>query len=207
MSGKSLEQALTDINKGKPIILLDGTEREDEGDFVLAGEKVTVENLRFLTRYGNDMLCVVLEEDRLKKLGLNPEERYHNVDGCHFWTSVDPKIKHKDHSAQSKYDAIQALTFQSVPVYHLNSRFRTPGHIRALCANTGGLSARRGHTEGSLALIKLAHNLEPVAVITEVMNREAKEPGPMNAYNINIFAQEHQLTVVTIKDLMQYGHG
>jgi 3,4-dihydroxy 2-butanone 4-phosphate synthase/GTP cyclohydrolase II len=204
MSSKSLEQALTDINNGKPIILVDGN-KEDEGDFVLAGEKVSLKKLHFLTKYGNDMLCVVLEEDRLKRLGLVPESRYHNADGCRFWTSVDPRKKHADHSAQSKYDAIQALTFQNALISDERSRLKTPGHIRTLCANAGGLSARRGHTEGSLTLIKLVRNLEPVAVITEVMDREAEEPRPMSLYNIQAFAQKHKLTTVTLKDILSYG--
>lgn len=198
----SLDDAVADIYNRKPIILYD-EENEQQGDFVLAAEKIKPIALNTLARHGNDMLCVVLEQARLEQLGLQPQPRSHLHNGCSMCTTVDHRGGYGDHTLGSKYNTIHALLAQKVPITHESSLLQTPGHIIPLCIHPQGLGGRQGHTEGADYLMQLA-GLPRVGVLTEVMDREAEEVGPMHGDKLKIFAREHRLTMVTMRDLINH---
>lgn len=194
----TIAETLQDIQAGKCIILVDDEDRENEGDLVMAAEKVTPEHINFMAKYGRGLICLALTPDRVEELKLPPQANENTAPyGTAFTVSIDAaKNITTGISAADRATTIQlAVDPKAKP-----TDFARPGHIFPLKANKGGVLRRAGQTEGSVDLARLA-GLYPAAVICEIMNDDgtmARVPHLMK------FAKHHGLKIITIKDLIQY---
>jgi 3,4-dihydroxy 2-butanone 4-phosphate synthase/GTP cyclohydrolase II len=192
-----IDDAITAIRRGKMVIVVDDEEREDEGDLVMAAEKVTPEALNFMITHGRGLVCVPLTGRRLEQLGL-PQMVSSNTEhmATAFTVSVDAKSVDTGISAFDRCKTIQAL---------INPQTRPddlarPGHLFPLRARDGGVLVRAGHTEAAVDLARLA-KLTPAGVICEIMN----EDGSMARLpQLQAFATAHGLPLITIADLIRY---
>jgi len=194
----TIKEAVEDIRKGRFVILVDDKSRENEGDFVIAAEKVTPEKINFMATHGRGLICVPITSKRSDELQLSPMV-YENTDrfGSNFTVSVD--AKHGTTTGISAFDrakTVKALIDPSTKP----SDLAKPGHIFPLRAVDGGVLRRSGHTEASIDLVKLA-GLYPAAVICEILNPDgsmARTPELME------IAKKHGIKIVTIEDLIKY---
>jgi 3,4-dihydroxy 2-butanone 4-phosphate synthase/GTP cyclohydrolase II len=193
-----IEKALEDIRQGKMVILVDDEDRENEGDLTMAAEKVTPEAINFMAKYGRGLICLSLTEERLNELRLpmmvsENTSRFQTA----FTVSVDArKGVTTGISAADRATTILTAVDENTQPEDLVS----PGHIFPLRARQGGVLVRTGQTEGSVDLSRLA-GLKPAGVICEVM----KDDGTMARMpDLQIFAEEHGLKIVTIADLIKY---
>jgi len=175
----TINEAIGDIHDGKIVILVDDEDRENEGDFVMAAEKVTPEAINFMTKEGRGLVCLSLTPERVEKLALPMMvDRFQNA--SRFGTPFTVSIEAKEGAVSS--DLV------------------TPGHIFPLRARPGGVLRRAGHTEGAVDLARMA-GLDPSGVICEVM----KDNGTMARLpDLEKIAEKHNLAIVTIKDLIAY---
>ncbi|MEA4925990.1 MAG: bifunctional 3,4-dihydroxy-2-butanone-4-phosphate synthase/GTP cyclohydrolase II [Syntrophomonadaceae bacterium] len=193
----TIDEAIQDMKEGKMLIIVDDEDRENEGDIVIAAEKSTPEIVNFMASQAKGLICMPMTGERLDELDIQPMV-LENTDNHQtaFTVSVDFATTRTGISAHERADTIQALINpDSKPV-----DFRRPGHIFPLRYREGGVLKRTGHTEGSIDLAKLA-GLYPATVICEIMSNDgtmARVPELMD------FAQEHQIKIVTIADLIQY---
>ncbi|WP_333871244.1 bifunctional 3,4-dihydroxy-2-butanone-4-phosphate synthase/GTP cyclohydrolase II [Desulforamulus putei] len=193
----TIEEAIEDIRAGKMIVVVDDEDRENEGDLVMAAEKVTAEAINFMATYGRGLICMPIYGERLDELNL-PAMVTNNTDphGTAFTVSVDAKECTTGISAVER-----ALTIQKI----LDPRtkpedLRRPGHIFPLRAKEGGVLVRSGHTEAAVDLARLA-GLKSAGVICEVM----KDDGTMaRVPELIEFCKTHNLKIVTIADLIKY---
>lgn len=194
----SIEEAIRDIKKGKFIILVDDEDRENEGDLVIAAEKVTPHAINFMAKYARGLVCLALTPERVEELQL-PQQAVENTAtfGTAFTVSIDAR---KDIttgiSAADRATTIHvAIDPKSKP-----SDLARPGHIFPLKAQKGGVLRRAGQTEGSVDLARLA-GLNPSGVICEIMS----EDGTMaRVPELAKFAKQHRLKMVTVKALIEY---
>jgi len=193
-----IEDAIRDIKKGKFVILVDDEDRENEGDLVIAAEKVTPQAINFMARHARGLICLALTPERVEELHL-PQQAVENtaVFGTAFTVSIDAR---KDIttgiSAADRATTIHvAIDPKSKP-----TDLARPGHIFPLKAVRGGVLRRAGQTEGSVDLSRLA-GLQPAGVICEIMN----EDGTMaRVPELTKFAKAHKLKIVTVKALIEY---
>ncbi len=194
----TIPEALEDIKAGKMIIVVDDENRENEGDLVMAAEKVTPEAINFMTKAGRGLICVPLIEERLEALML-PQMVSQNSDSHEtaFTVSVDAKYKTTTGiSAPERAVTIQTLIDPSTQPDEL----ARPGHIFPLRAKEGGVLQRSGHTEAAVDLAKLA-GFYPGGVICEIMN----EDGTMSRVpQLFEAAKKYGLKMITIADLIAY---
>ncbi len=194
----SIAETLPDIQSGKCVILVDDEDRENEGDLVLAAEKVTPENINFMAKYGRGLICLALTPDRVDELKLPPQT---NENTAPFGTAFTVSIDAAKHITTGISAADRATTIKlAVDPTAKPTDFARPGHVFPLKAHKGGVLRRAGQTEGSVDLSRLA-GLYPAAVICEIMNDDgtmARVPQLME------FAQHHQMKIITIKDLIQF---
>lgn len=193
----TIEDAIKDIKEGKIIIVIDNPDRENEGDLLMAAEKVTGESINFMAKYGRGLICMPVEEKRLKKLKIGPMVEK-NTDNHE--TAFTVAIDHIDTTTGiSAFE--RALTIQKVlDESSKPDEFRRPGHVFPLIAKKGGVLERNGHTEAAVDLPKLA-GLKGAGVICEIM----KDDGTMaRTSDLIKFANEHNLKIITIKDLIEY---
>ena len=194
----TIEQAIEDIREGKFVIVVDDEDRENEGDFIIAAEKITPEKVNFMLQHGRGVLCVPLPESRCAELGLiHQVSNNTSMLGTPFTVTVD-KLEgcSTGVSAEDRAATIRALADP-------NSRpdtFGRPGHINPLYAQERGVLKRAGHTEAAVDLARLA-GLQPVAALIEIMN----EDGTMARMpDLEIVAEKYGLSLVSIKDLIAY---
>ncbi len=194
----SIENAIRDIKKGKFVILVDDEDRENEGDLVIAAEKVTAQAVNFMAKHARGLICLALTPERVEALQLPPQAVENTATfGTAFTVSIDAR---KDIttgiSAADRATTIQvAINPKTKP-----SDLARPGHIFPLKAQQGGVLKRAGQTEGSVDLARLA-GLYPAGVICEIMN----EDGTMaRVPELSKFAKTHNLTMVTVKALIEY---
>lgn len=195
----SIEEAIEDIRNGKIIIVADDEDRENEGDFICASELTTPEMVNFMVTVGRGLVCVSLTEDRCNALGLEMMvEQNTTSHETPFTVSVD-LLGHgctTGISASDRSKTIQSL----VDVKTLPTDLGRPGHIFPLKAKDEGVLRRTGHTEAALDFAKLA-GLKPSGVLCEVL----KPDGEMaRLADLRQIADEHNLKLVTIKDLIEY---
>lgn len=193
----TIEDAIKDIKEGKIIIVIDNPDRENEGDLLMAAEKVTGEAINFMAKYGRGLICMPVEEKRLKKLKIGPMVEK-NTDNHE--TAFTVAIDHIDTTTGiSAFE--RALTIQKVlDESSKPDDFRRPGHVFPLIAKKDGVLERNGHTEAAVDLPKLA-GLKGAGVICEIM----KDDGTMaRTSDLIKFANEHNLKIITIKDLIEY---
>lgn len=194
----SILDAIQDIQAGKCVVLVDDEDRENEGDLVLAAERVTPEAINFMAKHARGLICLALTPERVEELKLPPQTQENTATfGTAFTVSIDAGrnittgISAADRSTTIKL----AVTPGAKP-----SDFARPGHVFPLKAHKGGVLRRAGQTEGSVDLARLAGML-PAAVICEIMNDDgtmARVPHLME------FAKLHQLKIITVKDLIQF---
>ncbi len=195
----AIEEAITDIRKGKVIIVVDDENRENEGDFVAAAESITPETVNFMAKHGRGLICVPLTEGRCKELGLHKMVT-HNSDPLEtaFTVSVDLRGNGVTTgiSASDRAKTILSLTDKATKAHEL----ARPGHIFPLIAKEGGVLRRTGHTEAAIDFARLA-GLKPAGVIVEIMNEDgsmARLPELMEV------AKKFDLKIVSIEDLIAY---
>lgn len=198
MRFNTIEEALEDIRQGKMIVVVDDEDRENEGDLLMAAEKVTPEAINFMATYGRGLICTPMQAKRCEELDLRAMVSQ-NTDSHEtaFTVSVDAKGKTTTGiSAHERSATIQVLLDPDTQPADLNR----PGHIFPLKAKDGGVLRRAGHTEAAVDLAQLA-GLYPAGVICEIM----KEDGTMaRVPELKEFAAKHQLKLVTIADLITY---
>ncbi len=193
-----IEDAIADVKQGTMIIIVDDEDRENEGDVMIASEKVTPEAITFMARYACGLICLSLSEKRVRELDL-PLMVQENTSPhkTAFTISIEAKEGVTTGiSAQDRARTIQvAIDEKSGP-----SDLARPGHIFPLMARDGGVLVRVGHTEASMDLARLA-GFTSSGVICEIM----KEEGTMARLpDLEIFAEQHGLKIATIADLIKY---
>lgn len=192
-----IEDAIEDIAKGKIVIVLDDEDRENEGDFVAAAEKVTPEMINFMARVGRGLICTPLTEKDAKRLELPLMVNQNN--SCHetaFTVSIDSKNSGTGISAGDRAITIAEMHDESIGP----DTFLRPGHIFPLIAKPNGVLERPGHTEAAVDLAELA-GLKPMGIICEVMS----EDGSMaRAPELMEVAKHFDLKIITIKDLIEF---
>ncbi|MFA6356482.1 MAG: bifunctional 3,4-dihydroxy-2-butanone-4-phosphate synthase/GTP cyclohydrolase II [Candidatus Omnitrophota bacterium] len=194
----TIKEALEEIKKGKMVIVIDDEGRENEGDLLMAAEFVTPDAVNFMAKYGRGLICVPMEEDRLRELGI---EVLSESGGGNFntgWTmSID--LKEGVTTGISAHDRSKTIKGM-VSARSRPEDFSRPGHVFPLRAKEGGVLVRTGHTEAAVDLAKLA-KLKPAGIICEIMNDDgtmARTP------QLKEFAKKHKLKICTIADLIKY---
>ncbi|BDA78424.1 riboflavin biosynthesis protein RibBA [Leptospira kobayashii] len=197
---RPIEEAIEEIRQGKMIILVDSEDRENEGDLVVASEFATKEQINFMATYGRGLICVPMEAERLRRLGLGKMVDDHTLGDKHgtaFTVSVDAKHGTTTGiSAGDRAKTVEVLLDEKTE----SSDLVRPGHLFPLQAVSGGVLRRAGHTEAAVDLSKLA-GLYPSGVICEIMN----DDGTMARLpDLEKFAATHKLNIYTIEDLIRY---
>ncbi len=195
----TIAEAIDDIRQGKIVIVVDDEDRENEGDFVAAAEKVTPEMINFMARYGRGLICAPITEKRSKELGLNLMVSDNTVlHNTQFTVSVDLK-GHGCTTGISVFDrakTIKALVDDSTTPEDLGR----PGHIFPLRAKNGGVLRRTGHTEASVDLARLA-GLKPAGILVEILNEDGTMARLPQLLKV---AEEFNLKIISIEDLIAY---
>jgi riboflavin biosynthesis protein ribBA len=195
----TIEEALEDFRKGEFIIVVDDEDRENEGDFIIAAEKVTPEKINFMMRYGRGVLCAPITEDRAKELEL--EMQVPNNTSVHetpFTVTVD-RLGNGCTTGVSMYDRCQTILALADPKTTPGDLGR-PGHICPLRARNKGVLRRAGHTEAAVDLARLS-GLQPAAALIEIINEDGTMARLPQLWEI---AQRFGLKIITIKDLIAY---
>jgi 3,4-dihydroxy 2-butanone 4-phosphate synthase/GTP cyclohydrolase II len=198
MAITKIEDIIEDIKQGEIYILVDDEDRENEGDLVIAAEKTTPEAINFMAKYGRGLICLSLEGKLVDKLDIPMmTSRNKTRFGTAFTVSIEAaKGVTTGISAHDRATTILAAISDNVTPQDIV----TPGHIFPLRARDGGVLVRAGQTEGSVDLSRLA-GLKPAAVICEIM----KDDGTMARMpDLEVFAREHDIKIVTIADLIAY---
>ncbi len=194
----SIEDAIEDVRQGKMIVIVDDEDRENEGDLMIASEKVTPEAINFMAKYGRGLICLALTEERTHELGLSMMvEDNESVFETPFTVSIDAREGITTGISASD----RSITIQTA----INSETEKtdlikPGHIFPLRARTGGVLVRMGQTEASVDIARIA-GLYPSGVICEIMDDDgtmARLPSLIK------FTREHDLKMITTKDLAEY---
>lgn len=194
----SIEEAIKDFKEGKFVIVVDDEDRENEGDFIIAAEKITPEAVNFMLKKGRGVLCAPITMSRCKELQLDPQVNSNtSLLGTPFTVTVD-KIEgcSTGVSACDRAATIRALADPSSTA----ETFARPGHINPLYAQDKGVLRRAGHTEASIDLARLA-GLYPAAALIEIMNEDGTMARMPELVEI---AKEHDMKIISIRDLIKY---
>jgi 3,4-dihydroxy 2-butanone 4-phosphate synthase / GTP cyclohydrolase II len=194
----SIEAAIADIAAGKPVVVVDDEDRENEGDIIMAAAKATPEWIAFTIRHTSGILCVPLPLSEARRLNLSPMVADNDAPlSTAFTVSVDVREGLTTGiSAEERTNTIRALANHNAAPRD----FVRPGHIFPLVAREGGVLMRTGHTEAAVDLARLA-GLPPVGMLAEIVNDDGSvKKGPQ----IEAFAREHGLKLVSIDDLIAY---
>ncbi|MGW6143204.1 bifunctional 3,4-dihydroxy-2-butanone-4-phosphate synthase/GTP cyclohydrolase II [Streptomyces sp. NPDC055144] len=195
-----VEQAIRDIANGRPVVVVDDEDRENEGDLVIAAEKATPEIVAFMMSECRGLICAPMENDELERLQL-PQMVENNTESMRtaFTVSVDAGPAHGVTTGISAADRATTLQLLAGGTAEAGD-FVRPGHIFPLRAKTGGVLVRNGHTEAAVDLARLA-GLRPAGAIVEI----AGEDGTMlRLPELIPFARKHGLTIISIEDLIAY---
>ncbi|MDR3270637.1 MAG: bifunctional 3,4-dihydroxy-2-butanone-4-phosphate synthase/GTP cyclohydrolase II [Peptococcaceae bacterium] len=192
-----VEDVLADIQAGKMVVVVDDEDRENEGDLIMAAEKVTPEAINFMVTYARGLICVPITSERMQFLGLKPMTNYNrDPHGTAFTVSVDAASCTTGISAFERAATVQAIVSPDAQPDDL----RYPGHIFPLQAREGGVLVRTGHTEGAVDLARLA-GLQPAGTICEILNDDGTMARVPDLFK---FIEKHHLKIVTIKDIIKY---
>jgi len=193
-----VSEVIEEIRRGRMIVLMDDEDRENEGDIVVAAEKVTVEQVNFMIRHARGLICMPITEDRMQQLGLRMMVPENTAPlGTGFTVSIDARSC--TGGGVTAADRCRTIRLAADPTAKA-SDFVIPGHIFPLRAREGGVLVRTGQTEGSIDLCRLA-GLQAAGVICEILN----EDGTMARLpDLVRFAQTHGLKISTVADLIQY---
>jgi len=201
MKFDSIESILAEIRAGRMVVMLDDEDRENEGDLIMAGSLVRPDDINFMARYGRGLICLSLNRERCKQLGLQlmvrDTDRHHQTN---FTVSIE--AAEGVTTGISAYDRAHTIR-TAVRPDAVPDDLTQPGHVFPLMAQPGGVLARAGHTEASLDLALLA-GLEPAGVLVEILNEDgtmARRP------ELEQFVAEHGLKMGTVADLIRYRLG
>lgn len=198
MKLNTTEEIIEDIRQGKMVVIMDDEDRENEGDLLMASSAVTADDVNFMARYGRGLICITLTEQRCKQLNL--PLMIHGTDLIES-TNFTMSIEAAEGVTTGISAADRAVTIQAAVKADASSRdIVQPGHIFPLMAQPGGVLVRAGHTEAGCDLAALA-GLESSSMIVEILNEDgtmARRP------DLETFAQEHNLKIGTIEDLISY---
>ncbi|MGW0533726.1 bifunctional 3,4-dihydroxy-2-butanone-4-phosphate synthase/GTP cyclohydrolase II [Streptomyces sp. NPDC003032] len=195
-----VEQAIRDIAAGRPVVVVDDEDRENEGDLVVAAEKATPEIVAFMMSECRGLICAPMEAEELDRLRL-PQMVEHNTESMStaFTVSVDACAAHGVSTGISAAD--RATTLQLLAGGEATADdFVRPGHIFPLRARSGGVLARNGHTEAAVDLARLA-GLRPAGAIVEIAGEDGRM---LRLPELIPFARKHGLTIISIEDLIAY---
>jgi 3,4-dihydroxy 2-butanone 4-phosphate synthase/GTP cyclohydrolase II len=193
----TIEEAIAEIAAGQMVVVVDDEDRENEGDLIIAAEKVTPEDINFMAIYARGLICSPLTGERLDELELE-QMVAHNTDSMEtaFTVSVDASSTTTGISAFERAKTIKALVDPKTRPQDL----RRPGHIFPLRAKEGGVLRRAGHTEATVDLARLA-GLYPAGVCCEIMNDDGTMARTPMLFQ---FARKHNLKIITVADLIKY---
>jgi len=193
-----ISEAVEAFKRGEIVIVLDDEDRENEGDFVVAGEKITPEVVNFMAKNGRGLICVPISEGIAKELKFEPMVKDNKESNkCNFTVSVDYNAGTSTGiSASDRAKTIKAISDKKSKF----NDFSRPGHIFPLIARDGGVLVRAGHTEAALDLAKLA-GFYPVSAICEIIKDDGEM---MRRDDLLKFAEKHSLKIINIKDLIVY---
>ena len=198
MKFSSIPEVLSDLKKGKIIIVVDDADRENEGDLIVAAQFATASNINFMATHGRGIICVPMESKRLTELGIDLMVSENADELKTAWTiSID--AKHGITTGISAYDRARTVRVLIDSKTKKDDLVR-PGHLFPLRAREGGVLVRAGHTEACVDLMRLS-GLYPAGAICEIMNDDgsmARTP------ELSKFAKKHRLKVCTIRDLIEY---
>lgn len=186
------------MREGRPVLLTDDGDREDEADFIVAAETLSVPVMAQLIRDGSGIVCLCLTPEHAERLGLAPMVRDNRSRyGTAFTVSIEAREGvGSGVSAADRVTTIRAATEAGRGAGDIVN----PGHVFPLVAHSGGVLARRGHTEGALALCALA-GLRPAAVLCELMNPDGSMA---RGREVQAYAERHGLPVLSIEDLVAW---
>ncbi len=194
----SIEDLIEDVRNGKPVIVVDDEDRENEGDLIISAQMATPENINFMAMYGRGLICLPMERAMVDRLGLQLMGRGNN---SHHRTAFTVSIEAKEGVTTGISAADRAKTIQTAINPALGpDDIATPGHVFPLLARDGGVLVRAGHTEAAVDLSRLA-GFSGAGVICEIMNDDgsmARLPDLVG------FAQRHGLKIGTIADLIAW---
>jgi 3,4-dihydroxy 2-butanone 4-phosphate synthase/GTP cyclohydrolase II len=198
MKFHTIDEAIADFSEGKFLIVVDDEDRENEGDFCLAAEKVTAEKVNFMAKHGRGLVCVAMPPERLETLDLHPMVHENTARlGTSFTVSVD--AKRNTTTGISAHDRAETI-LQLISPNTKPEDLARPGHIFPLRAQPGGVLTRSGHTEAVVDLARLA-GLYPAGVLCEIMDEDgsmARVPRLMQ------IAGQFNVKIITIRDLIEY---
>ncbi|WP_177765657.1 3,4-dihydroxy-2-butanone-4-phosphate synthase [Flavobacterium sp. I3-2] len=195
----TIEEAIEDIRQGKVIIVVDDENRENEGDFIAAAEKVTPEMINFMATHGRGLICAPLTQKRCKELDLHPMVTNNTVlHQTAFTVSVD-LIGHGCSTGISAHDRSKTISY----LVNENAKgedFGRPGHIFPLIAKEGGVLRRTGHTEAAVDLARLA-GFKPAGILVEILNEDGSMARLPQLVEV---AKRFDLKLISIEDLVAY---
>ncbi|KAI9353122.1 3,4-dihydroxy-2-butanone 4-phosphate synthase [Pilaira anomala] len=197
----SVKEALEDFANNKFVIVMDNEDRENEGDLIIAAEKITTEQMAFLIRYSSGYICAPTTGERLDELEL-PLMVERNTELMRTAYTVSCDYAHGTTTGISAHD--RALTCRKLadPTSKPND-FMRPGHILPLRSVPNGTFDRFGHTEAAVDLCKLA-GLAPVACIGEIVKEDDDQGSMARRDDCFVFAKKHNIKMITIKDIIQF---
>ncbi|TFW23151.1 3,4-dihydroxy-2-butanone-4-phosphate synthase [Massilia arenosa] len=193
-----VQQALAAMREGRPVILMDDIDRENEADLIVAAEKITTESMAMLIRDCSGIVCLCLTDEKLRALDLPPMVAHNE---SRYGTAFTVSIEAKQGVTTGVSAADRVTTIRAAIADHAKpDDLARPGHVFPLRAQPNGVLDRRGHTEGSVDLARLA-GLKPAAVLCELMN----DDGTMaHGEQVVQYAMRHRLPVVSIADLVAF---
>jgi 3,4-dihydroxy 2-butanone 4-phosphate synthase/GTP cyclohydrolase II len=193
-----IEEAIEDIRQGRMLIVVDDPDRENEGDFIMAAEKITPEAVNFLTKIGRGLICVSLSEEAIARLQLHPQTEFNTAKlSTAFTVSVDSADGTT--TGISAADRAKTISVLADPNAKPDDLAR-PGHIFPIHAEKGGVLRRAGHTEASSDLARFA-GLEPCGVMCEIMDDDGTMARVPKLFEL---AHHFDLKIITIQDLIAY---
>lgn len=198
MALNSTDEIIDDLKNGKMVIIMDDEDRENEGDLVMASEKVTAQAINFMARYGRGLICMTMTKEHCRQLRLPLMVNTDNqLESTNFTVSIEAAegVTTGISAADRATTVLAAVAPNAQP-----QDLAQPGHVFPLMAQPGGVLVRAGHTEAGCDLARLA-GLTASSVIVEILNEDgsmARRP------DLEKFAQEHDLKIGTIADLIQY---
>lgn len=199
---KRVQQAITDLKQGKMIIVIDDPTRENEGDLIMLSEHVTEQNMNFMIRHCSGIVCVTISQKTAERLHLQPMVMPHqntSSRGTPFTVSVDAKDGIT--TGVSAADRTLTVNIMNNPNAKPTDLVQ-PGHLFPLIAQENGILSRQGHTEAAFDLAKIAtDNRSEQAILCELMNEDGSM---MRGDALKQFADKHQLTLISISELIQY---
>lgn len=198
MNYAPVEDAIASIARGEMVLVVDDENRENEGDLIVAAEKVTPEHIAFMVRYTSGLICLPMTGERLDELGL-PLMVRDNTDSHKTAFTVSVDLADGTTTGISASDRAKTIRAAADPST-TSAEFHRPGHVFPLRYQPGGVLVRPGHTEAAIDLARLS-GLYPAGVLCEVVN----DDGTMSrGESLNRFADEHGITIITIEDLVSY---